>query len=230
MMRASVSGVRWPAAAARALLLTMVAAGSPSAFAQVTLPPITVGAGLRTSFTDTRFADDAQQDTSDFDLGSARIYLSGTVTDDVKVMFNTEYNGTDETVKVIDAAAMFSRGDRLNIWAGRAQLDFWDAEAGYYLNGWLVFARWLSVPATRGERKGAAPGQVRRDYVRPHEWQCEAADERGRRQLSHQDLQRAGHDVFHRPGFRCGDGGAAAGWGGGAVAVVIRSRNVRNGG
>lgn len=172
-------------------------------------PSVSVGAGVRTSFTHAE-ADvpgtvgDTELD--DFSLDSARIYLSGKVTDNISIMFNTEYNGS--SVDVIDAVAQFSFSDKFNIWAGRflppsdranlygpyyashwgiyqdgvqdgylftttgrddgvaywgqfgmlklsagvfdvpattgntdvltaarAQLDFWDAEAGYYLNG-----------------------------------------------------------------------------------------------
>src|SRR5688572_5747361 len=86
-------------------LAVLLAAPFSAAFAQST-PSVSVGAGIRTSFTD--FSDDSNSadDFSDFELNSARIYISGTVTDSLKVMFNTEYSTVDEDVNVIDAAAM----------------------------------------------------------------------------------------------------------------------------
>src|SRR5258706_14745330 len=50
------------------------------------LPPISLGAGLRTSFTRTDNEAPAT-DTSKFALDSARIYINGTVLPSLKVMF-----------------------------------------------------------------------------------------------------------------------------------------------
>src|SRR5688572_14155698 len=91
-------------AAASTLLL---AAPFSAAFAQST-PSVSVGAGIRTSFTNTSFDDDTTDDISDFELNNARIYISGSVTENIKVMFNTDYLGADEDLQVMDAAAMFS--------------------------------------------------------------------------------------------------------------------------
>src|SRR5687767_13285037 len=85
--------------------------------ADVTLPPISVGAGVRTSFTNVD--PDSGDEVSDFELNSARIYLSGKVTEQISVMFNTEYQGGDEDVNVIDAVVQFALSDQFNIWAGR---------------------------------------------------------------------------------------------------------------
>lgn len=127
----------WKAVAFSALL----AAPCSAVFAQVTLPPVTVGAGIRTSFTDTSFDNDAIEDIGDFELNSARIYISGSVTENIKVMFNTEYTGGDEDVNVIDAAAMFSFGDKLNIWAGRflPPSDRANLYGPYYASHWGTF-------------------------------------------------------------------------------------------
>jgi hypothetical protein len=176
-----------------------------SVFAQSS--PVSVGAGVRTSFTNLDI-DGLDEDISDFELNNARIYIGGQATEDISLMFNTEYSSFDETVRVIDAVAKFEFSKEFNIWAGRflppsdranlygpfyasnfvpfidgvqgnypsettgrqdgvmywgqlgiakisagvfdapitkgdsdviyaarAQLDFWDAEDGYYLNG-----------------------------------------------------------------------------------------------
>src|ERR1044072_5640826 len=60
--------------------------------ADVTLPPISVGAGVRSSFTQTN--PDAGDDVSDFELNSARIYISGKVTENISLMFNTDRKST----------------------------------------------------------------------------------------------------------------------------------------
>jgi hypothetical protein len=56
-------------------------------------------------------------------------------------MFNTEYTGADEDVNVIDAAAMFSFGDKFNIWAGRflPPSDRANLYGPYYASHWGTF-------------------------------------------------------------------------------------------
>jgi len=122
-----------------ALTAAAFAVPMSAAFAD-TAPAVTVGAGVRTSFTNTD-VDGSSEDISDFDLNSARIYISGTVTDNIKVMFNTEYNGGDEKVAVIDAAAMFSFSDQFNIWAGRflPPSDRANLYGPYYSSNWGTF-------------------------------------------------------------------------------------------
>lgn len=110
--------------------------------ADVTLPPISVGAGVRSSFTHTN--PDIGDDISDFELNSARIYISGKVTENISLMFNTEYNpngATPESVRVIDAAAQFSFSDQFNIWAGRflPPSDRANLYGPYYANHWGVY-------------------------------------------------------------------------------------------
>jgi hypothetical protein len=117
----------------------LLAAPFSNAFADG--PAVSVGAGMRSSFTDVSYENNAAPDVDDFNLESARIYISGTVTDQIKVMFNTEYDGADEKVKVIDAAAMFSFSDQVNIWAGRflPPSDRANLYGPYYANNWGVY-------------------------------------------------------------------------------------------
>ena len=123
-----------------ASLTALLAAPFSTAFA-ADGPAVSVGAGIRSSFTDTSYEGNTLADVDDFNLDSARIYISGTVTDQIKVMFNTEYNGANENVQVIDAAAMFSLSDQVNIWAGRflPPSDRANLYGPYYANHWGVF-------------------------------------------------------------------------------------------
>src|SRR6188508_3887776 len=59
--------------------------------ADLNLPPISVGAGIRTSFSSVD-VDGADENIDDFNLNSARVYISGKATENISVMFNTEYN------------------------------------------------------------------------------------------------------------------------------------------
>src|SRR5690348_5324960 len=81
---------------AAALLLT----ASPL-YAQATLPPVTVGAGLQTSFV--HDMPDGGDSTDRLLVNSVRLYVSGSATKEVKYMFNTEYNSATQNVSVIDA-------------------------------------------------------------------------------------------------------------------------------
>src|SRR5262245_40400812 len=108
--------------------------------AEVNLPPVSVGAGIRTSFASTDI-DGLDEDINDFALNSARIYLSGKATEQISLMFNTEYNSDDEEIRVIDAVAQFSFSDQFNIWAGRflPPSDRANMYGPYYANNFAVF-------------------------------------------------------------------------------------------
>jgi hypothetical protein len=110
--------------------------------ADVTLPPLNVGAGVRSSFT--HIDSDVGENISDFELNNARIYISGKATENISLMFNTEYNtggATPESVRVIDAVAQFSFSDQFNIWAGRflPPSDRANLYGPFYANHWGVF-------------------------------------------------------------------------------------------
>jgi hypothetical protein len=107
--------------------------------AQVNLGPLTVGAGLRTSYVHTNV--DGGTDTDTFPLDSIRLYVNGPVTSKVKFMFNTEYNGPTNTVNVLDAVARLEFSPMFNIWAGRLlpPSDRANLAGPYYNNHWGVF-------------------------------------------------------------------------------------------
>lgn len=110
--------------------------------AEIKLPPVSVGAGVRTSFEHSEEdATPADLEADDFKLNSARIYLSGKVTENISIMFNTEYNGATEAIGVLDAVAQFSYSDQFNIWAGRfiAPSDRANLYGPYYSSHWGVY-------------------------------------------------------------------------------------------
>ena len=122
-----------------AVMLCGVLGFAQSSFAQNALGPISVGAGLRTSFTHT---DPDGGDSSDrFTLDSARIYISGPVVDKVKFMFNTEYDGSTNHIGVLDAVARFEYSPHFNVWAGRflPPSDRANLYGPYYANQWGVY-------------------------------------------------------------------------------------------
>jgi hypothetical protein len=109
--------------------------------AQVTLPPVTVGAGLQTSYVHTD-TDGAASSTDQFLVNSARIYLSGSATEKIKFMFNTEYDGASNKIGVLDAAARLEFNPKFNIWAGRflPPSDRANLYGPYYAHHWATFS------------------------------------------------------------------------------------------
>jgi hypothetical protein len=107
--------------------------------AQATLPPVTIGAGLQTSFVHTE--PDAGVGVDQFLLNSARLYVNGPVTDTIKFMFNTEYNGSNNTIGVLDAVARIEFSPKFNIWMGRflPPSDRANLYGPYYSHEWAVF-------------------------------------------------------------------------------------------
>ena len=128
-----------------AAVLGMTALAAASAvLADDSVPPISVGAGMRTSFADEKV--DGGKSTDDFDLDSVRLYVSGSVTNDIKFTFNTEYTGDTggsdaNKVEVLDAIARFEFSDELNIWAGRflPPSDRANLHGPYYANEWSSY-------------------------------------------------------------------------------------------
>jgi Phosphate-selective porin O and P len=149
-------------AVAAALGLTALG-GACVAQADDALPAVSVGAGMRTGFASSK--PDGGNSSNDFDLDSVRLYVSGSVTNDIKFTFNTEYTGDtgsgDNTLEVMDAIARFEFSDELNIWAGRfiPPSDRADLHGPYYANEWSSYIdgvqdRYASVAVGRDD--GAA--------------------------------------------------------------------------
>jgi hypothetical protein len=101
------------------------------------LPPVTVGAGMQTSYTH----DSAGSDTNMFALNSVRLYVNGSPTDKIRFEFNTEYDGPGNHVIVLDAVAKFEFSPKVNIWAGRMlpPSDRANLAGPYFANNWATF-------------------------------------------------------------------------------------------
>ena len=84
---------------------------------------VSVGAGLRTSFSSVEDASPGGDDRSnDFNVDSMRLYVAGQAHEKVKFTFNTECiacGEADSKIFVLDAIAQFELSDALNIWMGR---------------------------------------------------------------------------------------------------------------
>jgi hypothetical protein len=112
---------------------------APPSRAQITLGPVTVGAGLRTEFEHT--GGDVSPSTDQFLLDSVRLYVNGPVTKNIKFMFNTEYDQGTNKVGVLDAVARFEFTPEFNIWAGRflPPSDRANLYGPYYAHQWGVY-------------------------------------------------------------------------------------------
>ncbi len=119
-------------------LLPLLALAPPSR-AQIDLGPVTVGAGLQTSYAHSE--PDGGKTTDNFELDHARIYINGTVTENIKFMFNTDYDSVTNKIGVLDAVAQFSLSPELNIWAGRflEPSDRANLYGPFYSHEWLPF-------------------------------------------------------------------------------------------
>ena len=209
----------------------------PKLYAQdAQLPPVTIGAGLQTSFVHNE--PDEEDSTDSFALNSIRLYVNGSVTSNIKFMFNTDYTGADNDVNVLDAVARLEFSPKFNVWfgrflppsdranlygpyyshhwavytdgvqdgypfiyqgrdngvaywgqfgkvkvsggvfdgesatrddtvisAGRVQIDFWDPEDGYYLNGTYYGDKNLLAIGVAGQAQGGDKGAYSADFL-----------------------------------------------------------------
>lgn len=99
---------------------------------------ISIGLGLRSSYTSTEDAAPSGKDRSnDFNLDSVRLFVSGSLTDTIKATFNTERD-SDGNLKLLDGYARFEFSDEFNIWVGRMlpPSDRANLDGPYYINAW----------------------------------------------------------------------------------------------
>jgi hypothetical protein len=134
---------RWPTAVAVSLLSLAAApalyAQDATANSEPPLPAFTVGGGLQTSFVHT---DPEAGDGSDtFALNSVRLYVNGSATKTVKLMFNTEYDGVGNHLTVLDAVARYEPDAKFNVWFGRflPPSDRANLYGPYYAHHWATF-------------------------------------------------------------------------------------------
>ena len=120
-------------------LVSLLLLMGPASQAQTDLGPVTVGAGLRTSFAET--LPDSGSASSQFALDDIRLYVSGSVYKDIKFMFNTDYNSNTNSVNVLDAVARVEVSPEFNIWAGRflPPSDRANLYGPFYAHEWNVY-------------------------------------------------------------------------------------------
>ena len=123
-----------------ALACASALVSSPVKAADVKLPPISIGAGLRTQFESTN-PSGGSNTVNDFNVNNARLYLGGSVTDNIKLMFNTDYSSASNDLQVMDAAIRFEFSDVFNIWAGRflPPTDRANLYGPFYASNWNVY-------------------------------------------------------------------------------------------
>jgi hypothetical protein len=120
------------------VLLASLVLAQPSR-AQIDLGPVTIGAGLQTSYD--HIEPDGAKTTDQFAVDHARIYINGAITDTIKFMFNTDYDSVTNKIEVLDAVAQFSFSSRFNLWAGRflEPSDRANLYGPFYSHEWLAF-------------------------------------------------------------------------------------------
>ena len=114
------------------------------------LPPISVGGGLQSSFLHHR---SNEADASDhLRVNSLRLYLNGAATDTIKFMVNTDIDyggslgapnpGQNTRFKILDAVAQFEMSDTFNVWVGRflPPSDRANLYGPFYAHHWGVYA------------------------------------------------------------------------------------------
>jgi len=141
------------AALAATLTAAVLAAHANGAAADISIPPVSVGVGVQTGFFSCNSAcvyspgvvPAGDTSVSGFGVDSVRLYVSGGITDQIKLTFNTEYTGSgagENKVEVMDAIGRFEFSDEFNIWAGRflPPSDRANLYGPYYANNWAPFA------------------------------------------------------------------------------------------
>ena len=78
---------------------------------------VSLGFGMRTSYSSVEHGASDGSRSNDFNLDSARLYLGGSLNRQIKGMFNTEWDG--DKIRVLDAVGEFAFSPELNVWAGR---------------------------------------------------------------------------------------------------------------
>jgi hypothetical protein len=135
--RARRSARVWATASAA---IAMCGAFAGSAHAQgISLPPVTIGAGIQTDFTHTE--PDAGESVDRFNLDHARVYINGSVTKNIKVMFNTDYSSVSDDLQILDAVGRFEFSPKFNVWMGRflPPSDRANLYGPFYAHHWAVY-------------------------------------------------------------------------------------------
>jgi hypothetical protein len=109
------------------------------AAAQTQSMPVSVNIAARTAFAHTRAAD--ADPASEFLLDSVRLLLGGEITQQIKLTFQTEYDGPSNEVRVLDAIGRFEFSPKFNIWMGRflPPSDRANLYGPYFSNHWSIY-------------------------------------------------------------------------------------------
>src|SRR5882724_11677028 len=112
---------------------------APAAWAQSEPPKISIGAGLRTSFVNDKVA--GKKSLDQFSVDDARIYISGSATENISFMFNTDYKRSTNSINVLDAVGRIAVSPKFNIWAGRflPPSDRANLYGPFYAHEWAVY-------------------------------------------------------------------------------------------
>ena len=141
---------------------TALLMASTSAFAGATIgfgdgESLSVGLGLRTSFTSQSNGAPDGSRSSDFSLDSVRLYIGASLNDYIKATFNTERDSNGD-INVLDGYAQFEFMPEFNIWVGRMlpPSDRANLDGPYYLNNWLYPGLVSQYPAKFAGRDDGA--------------------------------------------------------------------------
>jgi hypothetical protein len=118
----------------RSLLLSI-----PALSAQEFAPTVSVGGGVQTSFMYSN--PKVGTDTTQLLLNHARIYLSGDFTNDISMMFNTDYTSGTNVIGIMDAVGQYHPSPKFNLWIGRflPPSDRANLYGPFFANEWRVY-------------------------------------------------------------------------------------------
>ena len=131
---------------------------------------VSIGGGLRAGYGSTEDATSSGDNSNNFSLQSARLYLSGAAAESVKFTFNTECKGcvfgsndaagSGGDIDVLDAIAQFELSPGFNVWVGRmlTPADRIEMNGPYYGLSWNQY----TVPLLPSDQTGQA-GLLGRD-------------------------------------------------------------------
>jgi hypothetical protein len=125
-------------AATAALLMASTSAHAGATIGFGDGESLSVGLGMRTSFTSQSNGAPNGSRSADFSLDDVRLYVGASLNDYIKATFNTERDA-DGHVDVLDGYAQFEFMPEFNIWVGRMlpPSDRANLDGPFYLNSWL---------------------------------------------------------------------------------------------
>ncbi len=131
---------RWSALKGGVMLATLLGCGTAHASGVISLggdKSISVGLGMRSSYSDVQHGAPDGSDASAFSLDSVRLYVNAQANSWLKATFNTERDGAGH-INVLDGYAQFEPMDEFNVWIGRMlpPSDRANLDGPYYLNTW----------------------------------------------------------------------------------------------